>query len=144
MKEMVTHKRCHDFIKMYLCGPLSLMSFSVCVCVFLLPSSLKESSTTVWVSMWRISLTSPNAWLPTIDGFITNTTLTTLDRYRREKMHSVELIHSVHIQNNNNSLPHCIGQLFSYNMNKGHITNSKAHIGYYKRSASKSNEGRYR
>lgn len=75
---------CQDFIKMYLCAPLSLISFFVCVFPH---SSSKGSSTTVWASMWRTSLTNPTVWLPTIDGFTTNTTLTTLDRYKREKIH---------------------------------------------------------
>lgn len=60
---------------------VSLLFPFPCVCFF--PSSSKESSTTVWVSMWRTSLTNQTVWLPTIDGFTTNITLTTLDRYKR-------------------------------------------------------------
>lgn len=75
-------KCCHNFIKINFAVPLSLISISLCVCF---PSSLKESFTTVWVLTWRTSLTSPTVWLPTIAGFTTNTTLTTLDRYKRKK-----------------------------------------------------------
>lgn len=66
----------HCSVVIYLHVPLPVSVF--------LQSFSKESSTTVWVSMWRISPINRTAWLPTIDGFTTNTTLTTLDRYEIE------------------------------------------------------------
>ena len=86
----VWKKCCHDFIKIYIFLCLCVSFSSLCVC-FPLPSSSKANSTTAWVSMWRTSLTNPTVWLPTIDGFITNTTLTTLDRYEREKYYISEI-----------------------------------------------------
>ena len=99
----------------------SITSRCVCVCVCVLPpSSSKGSSTTVWASTWRTSLTSLTVWLPTIDGFTTNTTLTTSDRYT--EMYSVLSLFLLEVHINNRAhiheytkerVAHCTWQTFS-------------------------------
>lgn len=74
--------RCyHTVIKMFLRLSYSVIS-PLSMCFFVLQSSSKASSTTAWAWMSRISPINLTASLPTTDGFTTNTTLTTLDRYK--------------------------------------------------------------